>query len=150
MIRRRDYAKMLLLFGAIFLGSFAYSQESIGADKLSKEWSLLTTQNGVEVYLRKDFCDVGAKDLFTYAHLKFVNTTSNQVSVDFNYELIHENGCVGCGSTDEYHKSVVVGASSSLEGDCVETPELSLLINNPYQKGLGKIESVKVVQLIIK
>ncbi len=142
---------MLLLAGTFFLGSLAFSQESMGADQIKNDWTLYMTQNGVEIYLKKEACDVGAKDLFTYAQVRLVNTTNTEKSVDFNFELYHENSCVGCTNVDEYRKSVTVPANGSLEGDSsFAHPELSLLIHNPYQTGLGELESLKVIQLIIE
>ena len=141
---------MLLLLGAIFLGSFAYSQESMSADKLSKNWTLLTTQNGVEVYLKKDFCDVGAKDPFTYAHVKFVNTNSSDVSAEFNFELHYELDCVGCGNINEYRKILTIPGNGSIEGSCDSGSETSLLVDNPYQQSMGDLLSIKVSKLIIE
>lgn len=150
MTKRRNFGKMLLLVGTFFLSGLAFSQESMSADQLKNDWTYYMTQDGVEIYLKKEACNVGAKEPLTYAQVRFVNTTDTKKSVEFNFELQHENACVGCGNVNEYRNSVTVPANNSIEGDnTFARPELSLLIHNPYQHGLGAIQSVKVVQLII-
>lgn len=127
------------------------SQNTIEADKLSEKWTLLTTQDGVEVYLKQEKCDVGASDLFTYAFIRFVNKNTTEKSIEFNFHMNFDNGCVGCGDTRETQKMVAINASTSIEGDCTfEIGELALLINNPYQLDPGVLESIKLDVLNIK
>lgn len=147
----QKFSRILLVVGTFLLSGFAFSQESMSADQIKTDWTYYMTQNGVEIYLKKEDCDQGAKELLTYAQVRFVNTTNTEKSVEFNFQLHHENLCVGCGNVDEYRKSVTVPANNSIEGDkTFARPELSLLIHNPYQIGVGAIQSIKVVQLIIE
>lgn len=143
--------KAILLVSSLIIGNLSFGQQSMKASEIGSDWTLFTTQNGVEIYVKQDKCDVGAKELLTYAHVRLNNTTDVAKTVDFNFEIHHTNGCAGCGNTDEYRKSVSVPATGSIEGDCsFKNPELSLLINNPYQIGLGALEFIEVVQLIIE
>jgi len=134
------------------LASFnGFSQNSIQADKLTEEWTLLTTQEGVEVYLRQDKCDVGANDLFSYAYIRFVNNNTTEKTIEFNFELNFDNRCVGCGDTRETKKMVAINASTSIDGGCSsKIGELALLINNPYQSDSGVLESINLDVLNIK
>lgn len=151
MTKRRYFGKMLLLVGTFFLSGLAFSQESMSADQLKTDWTYYMTQDGVEIYLKKEACNVGAKLPLTYAQVRFVNTTNTAKTIDYNFELHHELTCVGCGNVDEYRKSVSIPANNSIEGDnTFARPELSLLIHNPYQHGVGELQSIKVVQLIIE
>jgi hypothetical protein len=95
--------------------------------------------------------DVGAPKAFTYGMLRFENTTANDITLEFFFELQYENGCVGCGNVDEYRKVVTIPAGETLEGDAsFDRSELTLLINNPYQIELGTFQSLKAGQLITK
>lgn len=153
MIERKNFGAVLLLFSMLFIGSAAIAQESrtITADKISSQWTAYLNEQGLEISVKEEKCDVGAKEMFTYAHLRFENTTNADITAVFIFELNHENGCVGCGKVDEYRKTITIPAGATLEGDSsFATPELSLLINNPYQKELGAIQSIKAAQLIIE
>lgn len=152
MIVRKNFGAMLLLFACLFVGSAVFAQESrtISADKLNNNWVAYFSESGLSVSIKEERCDVGAKDLFTYAQLRFENTTSQDITVEFVFELQHENGCVGCGKIDEYQKVITIPAGTTLEGDSsFALPELSLLINNPYQTELGAIQSIKAAKLTI-
>jgi hypothetical protein len=95
--------------------------------------------------------DMGAPKAFTYGMLRFENTTANDITIEFFFELQYENGCVGCGNVDEYRKMVTIPAGTTLEGNAsFDQAELTLLINNPYQTELGAFQSLKAGQLIIK
>jgi len=128
-----------------------FSQNAIEADKLSEKWTLLTTQDGVEVYLKQEKCDVGASDLFTYAFIRLVNTNTSEKSVEFNFQMKYDNGCYGCGDTRETKHMLAVPASTSVEGESsFKIGELALLINNPYQLNSGVLESINMDVLNIK
>lgn len=151
MMRKRHFAAFTLFLGILFLGNTAFSQESIGSEQINDNWTLLTSKDGVDIFIKKEKVDVGAEKKFDYAQVKMVNTTGTSKTIEFNFEMHHELTCVGCGSTNEYEKSITIEGGSSLEGDAAFTnPELSLLINNPYQTGVGAIQSIKLVQLSIK
>lgn len=128
-----------------------FSQNVITADKLSQDWSLLTAKDGVEVYLKQEKCDVGAPDAFTYAFIRLVNTNTTEKSVEFNFQIIFDNECYGCGDTRESKHMLAVPASTSVEGEStMKIGELALLINNPYQLNSGTLESINLDILNIK
>ncbi|MDB3905984.1 hypothetical protein N9355_00760 [Crocinitomicaceae bacterium] len=142
---------MMLLVCALFLGNMTFAQESMRADEIGNKWTSLTSIEGVNVSLKKEKVDVGAAKAFTYGMLRFENTTANDITLEFYFELQYENGCVGCGNVDEYRKVITIPAGTTLEGDATfEQPELSLLINNPYTIDLGEFQSLKAGQLTIK
>ncbi|MCR9171720.1 MAG: hypothetical protein NXI10_04460 [bacterium] len=151
MNQRKNFGRMMLLLCALFLGNMTFAQESMRADEIGNKWASYTTLEGLNVSLKKEKVDVGAPDAFTYGMLRFENTTSNDITVEFFFELQYENGCVGCGNVEEYRKVVTIPAGSTLEGDAsFEQPELTFLINNPYTTDLGAFQSLKAGQLIIK
>lgn len=101
----------------IMLVSFSgFSQTSIDAGNITEEWKLLTTKDGIEVHIKQDKCDIGADKLFTYAYIKLVNTTTVTKTVEFNFQLIFDNDCVGCGDTRETKHILQSPASAYIAG----------------------------------
>lgn len=150
-MKQNILTKSTLLIFTMLLSFSGISQNSVNAENLNKDWTLVTTQNDVEVYIRKEKCDVGAPDLFTYAHIRLVNLNTSEKTVEFNFQMHFDNGCVGCGDTRETKKMLAVPASTSVEGEgTFKIGELSLLINNPYQLDSGNLESIKLDELNIK
>jgi hypothetical protein len=143
--------KSIFLIFTAMVSFNGFSQNAITADKLSQDWSLLTTKDGVEVYLKQEKCDVGAPDAFTYAFIRLVNTNTTEKSVEFNFQIIFDNECYGCGDTRESKHMLAVPASTSVEGEStMKIGELALLINNPYQLNSGTLESINLDILNIK
>tara|TARA_B110000908_G_scaffold158570_1_gene199816 strand:- start:1372 stop:1824 length:453 start_codon:yes stop_codon:yes gene_type:complete len=143
--------KSIFLIFTAMMSFNGVSQNAITADKLSDDWSLLTTKDGVEVYLKEEKCDVGAADAFTYAFIRIVNTNTIEKSVEFNFQIIFDNRCYGCGDTRETKHTLAIPASTIVEGEStMKISELALLINNPYQLDSGTLESINIDVLNIK
>lgn len=148
MNQTKNLGRLILFIGALFLGNLTFAQESLRADEIGNKWTSFTSVDGVNVLLKKEKVDVGAEEIFTYGFLRFENTTDQDATVEFYFKLQYENGCVGCGKVDEYRKMVTIPAGGTIEGDAsFSQPELSLLINNPYQVELGKFQSLKTGEL---
>jgi len=151
MNQTKKFGGIMLLLFAMFLGNITFAQESLRADEIGNEWTSYTTLEGVNISLKSEKVDVGAPKDFTYGLLRFENTTANDVTVEFFFELQYENGCVGCGNVDEYRKVVTIPAGATLEGNAsFKRDDLTFLINNPLQTGLGAFQSLKAGQLNIK
>ncbi|GAB5423809.1 MAG: hypothetical protein Crog4KO_09560 [Crocinitomicaceae bacterium] len=151
MNQTKNFGRMMLLVCALFLGNMTFAQESLSADELGNKWTAYTTIEGVNVSLKTEKVDVGAPKEFTYGMLRFENTTANDVTIEFFFELQYENGCVACGNVDEYRKVVTIPAGATLEGDAsFDQADLTLLINNPYQTELGAFQSLKAGQINLK
>ena len=143
--------KSIFLIFTAMLSFNGFSQNTISADKLSQDWSLLTTKEGVEVYLKQEKCDIGAADAFTYAFVRLVNTNTSEKSVEFNFQMIFDNRCYGCGDNRETRQMLAIPASTMIEGEStMKIGELALLINNPYQLESGTLESINLDILNIK
>lgn len=151
MNQTKNFGRMMLLLCALFLGNITFAQESMSAEDLGNNWTSYANIEGVNVSLKMEKVDVGAEKAFTYGMLRFENTTANDVTIEFFFELQYENGCVGCGNVDEYRKVVTIPAGATLEGDAsFDQADLTLLINNPYQTSLGSFQSLKAGQLTLK
>jgi hypothetical protein len=138
--------KTVFTFVVVMLTSFSsLSQGEVVADKLTNDWTLLQSQEGINIYIRKEKCNVGAPELFTYAFIRIINNNTVEKTVEFNFQIQYDNRCVGCGNTRETKQMLAVPASTSVEGETTfEIAELSLLINNPYQKDTGSLESIRL------
>jgi hypothetical protein len=150
-MKQNFLTKATLFIFTVLLSFSGVSQNSVNAEQLTQEWTLVSTQDGVEIYLKQEKCDVGAEKHFTYAFIRIVNTTTTEKSVEFNFQMQYDNGCYGCGDTRETKKMLAVPASTSVEGEnTFQIGELSLLINNPYQLDPGVLESINLDELNIK
>jgi hypothetical protein len=151
MNQRKKFSRILLLFSALFLGNMTFAQESMRAEEIGNDWTSYAIVDGLKVSLKKELCDVGAPDKFTYGMVRLENTTNEDITLEYYFELEYENGCVACGEVREYVQLVTVPAGTTLEGDAsFERPELTFLMNNPYQKELGALLTLKAGQLNIK
>jgi len=140
--------KNLLLVLFIFAGFTTMAQQNFNAEQLNSEWTLLNTDNGVELYIQKIECKVdGVEQPFTYGFLKVVNTTNQEQKVGINIQLIYSDGCVGCNNPNEDYKMVSVAANSTVACDCSfeDNPELGLLIRNPLQTNLQEFENLSLI-----
>lgn len=136
----------------VFIAMVSFSgvcQSTITASNLSENWTLLTTKDGVEVYLKQEKCNVGADNLFTYAFVRLVNTNSIETSVEFDFHVKFDTGYAGSGDIKKTNHIISINASSSIEGDCT-FGALSLLTHNPYLIEPGILESIDLVLLNIK
>ena len=125
------------------------SQNSINADKLSEEWALLDTQNGVEFYIKKAECkrQYMEKELI-YTFILMKNTTNESKNIEFQLAHEYSDRCAGCELSPDYQHTVTVAANSSLENDCTfKNSELSMLIDNPNLHHINTPLILKSVKL---
>lgn len=147
-MRNNGLLHSLLMLCIIFLGLSVSAQESIQADKLTNQWTTFTTQDGLDISIRIDKCDIGADKEFTFAYLSFHNTTDREINVEYQLSAVYDNKCVACELNSEYSKSISISSQSSLEGVCgSESGQLTILLDNPYQVSMGDIKSIKLIQL---
>jgi len=140
--------KFLIKFASIFLLGFSsYSQNSLNSEELTINWLTLHTQNDIELQVRKSPCDLeGVPKEFTYGFIKIINSTSEDIEIQFSIELDYTDGCTGCDSPNEDVRTVLVKANSSIDTDCsVNNNLLSFLINNPYQLDHKNLVKVRLV-----
>lgn len=124
----------LLLIASLFilLGMTAFSQNKIEASHLTKEWTLLHSSNGVEMYIQYGECKMGnVPEPFQYGMIKLVNSSSVEKTIVYNIERHYTDGCVGCNMTDENVSTKVVPANTTITGNCENGN--SVLIKNPLQ-----------------
>lgn len=141
--------KILSLF--LLIGFNSFGQSRLNPIDLTKDWKLLTSENGVEFYIRKDVCATsGTKLPFEFSFLKIVNTSDTPKSVSYNYATIFTEACDGCDQNSERSFSFDLPANSMLEGNCEGNRGLSGFIKNPNFDGGWHFESVEIKYLKIK
>ena len=141
----------LLLVFAMFASISAYAQSNVAANDLTQEWSLVSQENGVNIYIRKEFCKVGPQaKLLTYVFYKVENTSASSKDVYFQAGLKYDQECIGCNGEEENRKAINVPANSSIECDCTfANGLLSSLITNPNYPDSRKFEAVQLSDIKI-
>ena len=83
------------------------------------KWQLLTEQNGVQVYYRYENFDDNVNDIHQQmAVLKFVNTTNQNLSLEWDLEAWYNDVCTTCGKNDkEHHFSTQLNAGETKIGN---------------------------------
>jgi len=116
----------------MFFGMTSFAQNKIEANDLTAEWTLLTSKDGVEMYIQSGECSMGnVPEAFQYGMIKLVNSNSTEKTVVYNIERYYTDGCVGCNKTDEDFSIVVIPANSTITGNCKNG--VSVLLKNPLQ-----------------
>ena len=66
--------KSIITLLLVFMGSSAFSQ-SLTANEVNGDWTLITEQDGIKMYVQKGECQMGNIETpFTYGFLKVENT----------------------------------------------------------------------------
>lgn len=127
-----------------FFNSYSYSQ--------SNDWKLLTSENGINIYTQKAFCDLeGAPNQFEYLLFKAENTSTSELEFDIQFEIHFEEGCNGCQGTEETGTRITLKAGDSIEGSCSNLEnKLSYFILNPSFKDSWKYTHAKALIQPIK
>lgn len=83
------------------------------------KWQLLTEQNGVQVYFRYENFDDNVNDIHQQmAVLKFVNTTNQNLSLEWDLEVWYNGVCNTCGKKDkEHHFTTQLNAGETKTGN---------------------------------
>ena len=108
---------ILSLAGALWMATaVAGAPEGIN----SLEWTLYTTETGVDIYMTKQACDDPANGVyFEYVLIKVVNTTDQDAEVSWVPHPFHDNKpAFDSNSDDERGASFSLPAGSALEGTC--------------------------------
>ncbi len=118
-----------MLFLSLVLCSNSYGQ--------SKDWQLMSTENGIEVYSRIISCETEGFNIpLENIVFKAVNTTSTKSKVKLEFEIYFEEGCNGCEGSDETSSQFELNGGESKESTCANRNELnSFVVRNPNFNG---------------
>jgi len=82
------------------------------------KWQLLTEKSGVQVFYRYEKIDDLANGIHQMmAVLKFVNTTNQNLSVEWDLEAFYNDICTTCKKDKEYHFSTSLNAGETKIGN---------------------------------
>lgn len=85
----------------------------------SAEWVHLETTDGVEIFYKYADCNDRVNGMnFEYLQFKFVNNTTKQKHLKWNYELYYDNRCVSCGDAEEHTVSLNLAPDQVYASDC--------------------------------
>ena len=91
----------------------------ISFDQLNKKWVLHSENNGVFIYIKKVNCDNTMNGVYEeIILLKFVNTTTIDMKINWELELWYDNECYTCNQYDEYKYSTILIGDELVEGKC--------------------------------
>lgn len=134
--------KLLRNFYLIFgiLTSFSAFSQTLESEQLSDEWTLIQSENDVEIFVKLAEQQVTSEVVLTYAFLKVVNNSPSDKSITFNPAVQYTDICAGCEESNEQAASINISGNSTLIGDdSFELPQLSILVYNsalPYKQKL--------------
>ncbi|MFH0894005.1 MAG: hypothetical protein V2A54_06185 [Bacteroidota bacterium] len=116
------------------------------------EWTKYCEKEGVNVFYRLSDCNIPEEGIYRqYYMLKFENTNSYKVKVQWNIELWYNNKCETCNDPEniEYKSQLDIPASSTIQGECStkfkkELKVFSKLLKFPGSKVLTRFELNKI------
>lgn len=132
----------------VFLSTTTFSQTAMNASELSTKWSLLTEQDGVKLFVKRESCKLHkTQKPLDYLLVKVVNESGEAVTSNFQIGLHYNEGCTGCEQNVETYRSVLLASNSSEECDCTfkSNGQLSLLIKNPNHLDDRVFESIELI-----
>jgi hypothetical protein len=85
----------------------------------SNDWEMYSENNGVLIYSKTSDCHMPSQGLHQEMMLlKLVNTTNQNMQIDFDVEYWAMEECMNCESITEDHRSITLNAGESIEGEC--------------------------------
>jgi hypothetical protein len=146
--------KYLNLFILTILVSWGSYAQDANVASLDQNWSPFMSVEGLEVSINKVDCPIEhTEHIFTYAFLRFKNTSNKKVTVNYQVTQMYTDGsCAGCDATPESQFKVELEPGQTLEGDCsFERGELSVLVKNPLINSSGvELKTIKLTNLTVK
>lgn len=138
-----------LVFSVLFviISNFSFSQV-----KVTESWNLLKSQEGIEVYSKIITCETeGFSTPINYLIYKVSNTNSTSQTVGLQFAIHFEEGCNGCGGSEETYTEIKLNAQQSIEASCSNFGErLSYFILNPSFEGSWTYTHSEVIITINK
>jgi len=140
-------ASLVLSVLFVIISNLSFSQV-----KVTESWNLLKSQEGIEVYSKIVACETeGFSTPVNYLVYKVSNTNSTLQTVGLQFAIHFEEGCNGCGGSEETFTEVTLNAQQSIEASCSNFIEkMSYFILNPSFKDSWKYTHSEVVITINK
>jgi len=110
------------------------------------DWKLLTEKNGVKIYFKYENCSDEVNDIHQEnVVLKVVNTTIQNIIVEWDSELWYNDNCRTCNMKNgENHNKIQLNASETKIGSCEKRHQLrELVIFSKFTKYENKVKLTK-------
>lgn len=131
----------------LFIVTIISSFNSLAQSENVNKWEFVNSQNGVEIYSQRIFCDIqeGLKP-YEYVVFKVLNTSSEKLNIHLQFEIYFEEGCNGCQGKDETAAYLILNPGESIESSCSSLQnKLAYFILNPNFDGSWKYTHSKVI-----
>ena len=138
--------KALLAICALMLCGISYAQESIITTTVpvsknidASSWATYVETADFKIEYIKVDCDPNSGMDFEGIILRFKNLTSNEITLDWHWDLVYDVTCRTCGY-DEYDRTLTLAPNEVKEGDCNVKTNITLdlfvrFIDAAYSKG---------------
>ena len=121
-IIKKSIQSIILIFLAFaFLN--VHSQDNSNSKKqlTSKNWKLYKNINGIQILYKSSECNDETNGLYQeLVLLKFINTTKENLKIEWDNELWYDGKCWTCDndSKEENHFTLKLKAGENIEGEC--------------------------------
>jgi hypothetical protein len=131
--RQKNYINNGAAFLAVILFSFFGNFNLLAQTDTPSEWELVKAKDGINVFSQIMTCDIeGAPNPFDYVVFKVENTTEGPLTIGLHFEIYFEEGCNGCGGSEETSTALLLEGGSSIESTCADpVDQLAYFILNP-------------------
>lgn len=118
----------------------------IGKEIKNTEWKLLSEKNGVQIYFKYENCNDEVNDIHQEnVVLKVVNTTNQNITIEWDTELWYNDNCRTCNMKNgENHNKIQLNAGETKIGSCEKRHQLrELVIFSKFTKYENKVNLTK-------
>ena len=117
LIKQSIKSVILILFAMSFINSYSENKTQLP----SEEWEFYKEVNGIQIYFKHSECNDEKNGLYQeLVLLKFINTTKENLTIEWDNELWYDGKCWTCDndSKEENHFILKLKAGESIEGEC--------------------------------
>jgi len=119
---KQSIKSIILIFLAFaFLNVHSQDNNSNKKQLTSKDWNLYKNFNGIQIYFKQSECNDEKNGLYQeLVLLKFINTTKENLKIEWDNELWYDGKCWTCkdDNNEENHYTLKLKAGESIEGEC--------------------------------
>ena len=113
----------------IKINSFAQVSEN------KQEWTIYKEVNGLQIYSKDLNCNDDQNGIHNqFVCFQFINTTSETMSISWQFELWYNNNCITCGkpANNETSYKINLAPDEMVEGDCSNSSSSGLKIFSSF------------------
>ena len=112
------------------------------------DWKLYKNINGIEINYKFQKCHDAHNGIHQELVLfQFVNTTDNDMKIEYDFSLVYTNSKTETSKTSEQHRQVLLKKRSVYESSCFENREYTIFsrfLNYEDKSELEKFELINI------